>query len=199
MKHLGTVTLETPRLILRRFTKEDAVAVWENWGADPEVYRYMTTKIMPKLSDVEEFLDKKIKAYKRPETYYWAIVPKDPSEGGRPIGMVTLTGTSPTCETAHLAYSLGRKWWGKGYAREASAAVLQFAFEQVGLGLVYGSHFVPNRRSSKVLLSLGMRHVGKRRSPFMFRKIHPFCEEYMLPAELYFAEKEKGLYAAMQA
>lgn len=187
--------METPRLILRRLSKTDAQAVWENWGADPEVYRYMTTKIMPKLSDVEAFLEKKIKAYRRAETYYWAIVPKDPAEGKRPVGMVTLTGTSAHSETANLAYTLGRKWWGKGYAKEAAAAVMQFALEKVGLELIYGSHFLPNERSKKTMLSHGMRSIGKRRSPLMFRKVHPLCEEYMLLAALYFAEKETGKFA----
>ncbi len=37
MNHLGTKQLETPRLILRRFTTEDAQAMYENWASDPEV------------------------------------------------------------------------------------------------------------------------------------------------------------------
>lgn len=32
MKHCGTQRLETERLILRRFVKEDSEAVYKNWG-----------------------------------------------------------------------------------------------------------------------------------------------------------------------
>lgn len=37
MRHTGTITLETPRLILRRFAAGDAAAMYRNWASDPEV------------------------------------------------------------------------------------------------------------------------------------------------------------------
>ena len=39
MRHTGTITLETPRLILRRFAAGDAAAMYRNWASDPEVTR----------------------------------------------------------------------------------------------------------------------------------------------------------------
>ena len=42
MNHQGTKTFETPRLILRRFTMEDAPAMYRNWASDPEVTKYLT-------------------------------------------------------------------------------------------------------------------------------------------------------------
>jgi len=42
MTHKGTVTLETERLILRRFTLEDAEAMFRNWVNDAEMSRFMT-------------------------------------------------------------------------------------------------------------------------------------------------------------
>lgn len=37
MKHSGTQRLETERLVLRRFTQQDAAAMYKNWAADGEV------------------------------------------------------------------------------------------------------------------------------------------------------------------
>ena len=37
MHHKGTVMLETDRLVLRRFTMDDAEAMFANWCADSEV------------------------------------------------------------------------------------------------------------------------------------------------------------------
>ena len=37
MLHKGTVTLETERLILRRYVPEDADSMFRNWVKDPEV------------------------------------------------------------------------------------------------------------------------------------------------------------------
>lgn len=42
MEHKGTVTLETERLILRRFQLEDAQAMYRNWAADDEVTKFLT-------------------------------------------------------------------------------------------------------------------------------------------------------------
>ena len=42
MNHLGTKTIETSRLILRRFTLEDVQAMYRNWASDPAVTKYLT-------------------------------------------------------------------------------------------------------------------------------------------------------------
>jgi len=41
MKHLGTVQLETERLILRRFNISDTQAIFDNWAKDDEVTKYL--------------------------------------------------------------------------------------------------------------------------------------------------------------
>ena len=42
MDHKGTKTIETERLILRKFSPDDAGAMFNNWANDPEVTRYLT-------------------------------------------------------------------------------------------------------------------------------------------------------------
>ena len=42
MNHLGTVVLETTRLILRRFTIEDAEGMYRNWASEDEVTKFLT-------------------------------------------------------------------------------------------------------------------------------------------------------------
>jgi ribosomal-protein-alanine N-acetyltransferase len=42
MEHLGTKELETERLILRKFTKNDAKVMFNNWANDDEVTKYLT-------------------------------------------------------------------------------------------------------------------------------------------------------------
>jgi ribosomal-protein-alanine N-acetyltransferase len=41
LNHKGTITLETERLILRRFAMTDAEAMYANWCADPDVTKYL--------------------------------------------------------------------------------------------------------------------------------------------------------------
>ena len=40
--HKGTQTIHTERLILRKFTIDDAQAMFENWASDEKVTRYLT-------------------------------------------------------------------------------------------------------------------------------------------------------------
>ena len=42
MNHIGTIRLETDRLILRRFTMDDAEGMLNNWASDDEVTKYLT-------------------------------------------------------------------------------------------------------------------------------------------------------------
>ena len=42
MKHCGTQSIETERLVLRRFSIDDAEAMYRNWASDPEVTKYLT-------------------------------------------------------------------------------------------------------------------------------------------------------------
>jgi len=45
MEHLGTKTLESDRILLRRFKIEDAQAMYDNWANDPEVTKYLGKRI----------------------------------------------------------------------------------------------------------------------------------------------------------
>lgn len=42
MKHLGSRTLETERLVMRAFVPEDTGAMFRNWASDPEVTKFLT-------------------------------------------------------------------------------------------------------------------------------------------------------------
>jgi ribosomal-protein-alanine N-acetyltransferase len=180
INHVGTIPLETPSLLLRRLEPSDAEAVHRNWGSDPEVYRYMTSNIMPKLADVERFIYLKLRAYRSPLTYYWAIVPK---AVGECVGMTTITEV--TGRTANLAYTLGRKWQGMGYATEAGHAVLKLMFDTVGMRVIYGSHFSPNESSGRVLLRLGMAKTGEKLGPVPHRNEYLTYEDYHITERMW--------------
>ena len=42
MNKTGTQPIETRRLLLRRFRREDAEDMFANWASDPEVTRFLT-------------------------------------------------------------------------------------------------------------------------------------------------------------
>ena len=40
MNHVGTESIETDRLVLRKFEMTDAEDIFDNWASDPEVFRF---------------------------------------------------------------------------------------------------------------------------------------------------------------
>ncbi len=77
MKHLGTKKLETERLILRRFTTNDADDMYKNWASDLEVTKYLMWLAHDSIDVSRDILNTLISNYEKEDFYQWAIVPKD--------------------------------------------------------------------------------------------------------------------------
>ena len=69
MKHLGTVQLETDRLILRRFTADDAESVFNHWASDEEVTRYLTWPAHKSIDVSRGFMDYCVAGYANSSFY----------------------------------------------------------------------------------------------------------------------------------
>ena len=114
MNHKGTVTLTTERLFLRRFTLDDAEAVFRNWTRDPEVTKYARQMPHTSLDEAEKYCADIINSYQDSNFYYWAIVNKGLNE---PIGRINITQQNETVEMVHVSFMIGRRWWNKGALR----------------------------------------------------------------------------------
>jgi len=66
----------------------------------------------------------------------------------------------PQHRTAELGYWIGVPYWRKGYATEASSAVVRYGFERLNLNRIFAHHFKRNPASGRVLQKIGMRHEG---------------------------------------
>jgi RimJ/RimL family protein N-acetyltransferase len=62
---------------------------------------------------------------------------------------------------AELGFWLGRPWWGRGYATEATQAIVRYGFRNRRLPGFTSSHFVDNWASAGVLRKLGFEAVGR--------------------------------------
>jgi [ribosomal protein S5]-alanine N-acetyltransferase len=82
-------------------------------------------------------------------------------ETDRLIGGVGLDGsTGDGSDEPALGYWLGQLYWGKGYGREAAAAVIDYGFRSLGLKTIRAYTDPSNMASQKVLLRYGLKHVG---------------------------------------
>ena len=69
MTHLGTIELTTPRLLLRRFTLDDAQPMFKTWANDPAVTRFLRWEPHPDWTATAELLYEWGKNYARPDWY----------------------------------------------------------------------------------------------------------------------------------
>ena len=159
MNHLGTKTIETERLILRKFTIEDAPAMYANWASDPEVTKYLTWQPHRSLTDTRAILSLWLSEYDKADYYQWAIELK----GVGIIGSIAVVNIHEGVEEAELGYCIGRAYWGKGIMPEAVKAVIDFLFDKVGFRRVMAKHDVANPNSGRVMEKAGMKYEGTLR------------------------------------
>lgn len=158
MQHLGTRTLETPRLILRRFTPADAPCMFRNWASSSEVTKHLTWP--PHADEGVSLAHIESMDYENPEVYDWGIELK---ELGQVIGSIGVVGHKNETEMVHIGYCIGTDWWGRGIMAEAFGAVIRFFFEQVGVNRIESRHDLRNPNSGKVMVKCGLQYEGTLR------------------------------------
>ena len=73
MRKLGTIELETNRLLLRRFGLEDAKAMFENWASDTDNLTYVTWDPHPNPQVTQASIERWLRHYQEENSYKWAI------------------------------------------------------------------------------------------------------------------------------
>jgi [ribosomal protein S5]-alanine N-acetyltransferase len=76
------------------------------------------------------------------------------------VGVAGLRVTDRMQAEGHVGYALRRRFWNRGYATDACAALLQLGFETLGLHRIQATVTVDNHSSIRVLQKLGMRREG---------------------------------------
>ena len=127
-----SILLETPRLILRTVTPADDTAVAASWNLDgaPLSPAEAAEKIAWMLANHAQNQPGKIHQH-----LCLAISLK---ESAAIIGWCGLDHTHLEDADPALFYLLKKSAWGKGFATEAARAVLELAFNQLGLTSIHG-------------------------------------------------------------
>ena len=162
MKHCGTQKLETDRLVLRRYVKEDAAAMYQNWASDQEVTRFLTWPAHSSLEVSQSVTEDWVHQYSNENYYHWAIVLKD--NGDEPIGDIAVVNMKENISMVHIGYCIGRTWWHRGITSEALKAVMDFLFDVVDANRIEARHDPGNPHSGNVMKKCGMKYEGTLRS-----------------------------------
>ena len=157
MNKAGTQNIETPRLLLRRFSIGDVEDMYENWASDPEVTRFLTWPVHSGADVTRGVLKDWISKYKDGGYFQWAMELK---ETGKVIGDISVVRLREDIGAADMGYCMGRAWWGQGLMPEALKAVMEYLFDVVGLNRIAACHDVNNPKSGRVMDKAGMKTEG---------------------------------------
>lgn len=158
MNHIGTLSIETERLLLRRFCIKDAPAMYQNWACDPDNLKYLTWANHQNCQQTEQTILNWVSQYENPDYYKWAITLKTKSD--EVIGDISVTQIDPTIESVTMGYVLSKNYWGNGYMSEALKAVIRYLFEQVEVRRILARHAVDNIASGRVMQKAGILYEG---------------------------------------
>lgn len=159
--HKGTQTIKTERLILRRFTLDDAEEMFKNWANDERVTRFLTWEPHGNLEVTKNLLTAWTDLYGSSCYYNWVI-----EFEGKAIGNISVVRFSDKSEYADLGYCICYDYWNKGITTEAAKAVINYLFSEVGVNRISISHATRNPYSGKVAQNCGMKYEGTQRSSF---------------------------------
>ena len=148
--------LITPRLAIRPLTAADGADVFAVFAA-PQVMRFWNSAPPADVAEAGEWAAHLEDMQRRLGYAQWRVGERD---GDRLVGIAGLQPLDggPDVE---LTYALEPSAWGAGYATEAAAAALDYAFDEAGLERVVGIAKPENAGSVRVLEKLGMRALGE--------------------------------------
>ena len=181
MEHKGTKTIETKRLLLRKFNQNDAEAMFKNWETDSKVTEFLRWKTASHISQAEQILHEWIQRYEQNDFYQWAIVLKEIQE---PIGSISVVEKDEKLNIVHIGYCIGSKWWKQGITSEAFKAIIPFFFEEIGVNRIESQHDPNNPNSGKVMQKCGLRYEGTlRQADWSNKGIVDACMYSLLKSE----------------
>ncbi|GAB6931119.1 GNAT family N-acetyltransferase [Paenibacillus sp. JCM 10914] len=149
-------TITTERLQLRLFQPADAETVTKLCN-NYSIYKGTLTLPYPYTMDCAiSWIETHVHNFNTDKSYEFAVCDR---RNGTLYGAIALTNHA-RYENGEIAYWIGEEYWGKGYATEASKAMIDFAFQVKNFHKVYARHFASNPASGKVIQKIGMIQEG---------------------------------------
>ena len=147
---MNTPTLETKRLILRKFTEKDLKAIYTIYS-DKEVNTFLPWFPLETMEEAKIFYEKQFaNQYAKQKAYNYAICLK---EDDIPIGYVNLSMD----DSFDFGYGLRKEFWHQGIITEACESIIE-KLKSDGIPYITATHDVNNPRSGYVMKKLGMTY-----------------------------------------
>jgi ribosomal-protein-alanine N-acetyltransferase len=152
-KHIVPI-IETDRLLLEPISIKYCSDKYVNWLNDPEIYKYLESGGNYTHDSLMEFLTNTTAQ----TVFFWAIIVK---ETHTHIGNIKIDPINKKHLIGEYGILMGdRNNWGKGFAKEASQAVISYCFESLNLRKITLGVIKDNIAAVKLYESLGFEVEG---------------------------------------
>ena len=153
--------LETDRLLLRHLTSDDAEFVLELLN-EPSWLRFIGDRGVRTLDDARAYIvNGPVAMYERHGVGLYLVELKS---DGVPLGICGLIRRE-TLEDIDIGFAFVPRHWGKGYALESAAAVLEHGRHTLALRRIVAITSLDNDSSIRLLEKLGMTFERTMRMP----------------------------------
>ncbi len=147
--------LQTKRLAFRRWSPADLPLAISLWG-DPEVTRFFGGPFSKEA--VQRRLELEISNETAHHVQYWPIFLRSTEEF---VGCTGLRPYHPADQVYELGFHLRPQHWGKGFATEAAAGVVSYAFSTLRTKALFAAHHPANFASKRIIEKLGFQFTHK--------------------------------------
>lgn len=148
--------LTTDRLILRPFNLNDAPVVQRL--ADHKDIAATTTVPHPYEDGfAEQWIGTHQEEFEKGESVIFAVVLRSDNSL---IGSISILRINNQHSRAEIGYWIGVPYQCNGYCTEAGREALKYAFDELALNRVSGSHLAENPASGRVLKKIGFKREG---------------------------------------
>lgn len=153
--------IETPRLLIRKFSPEDAASLWD-YLSNPAIYRFEPGE--PISLDTARAL-----AIERSEGLdFLAVATKI---NNQLVGHLYFKQIEPAeFDTWELGYIFNPRFQNQGYATESARALVEYAFAQLGAHRVVAHCNPENIASWRVMEKIGMTREGLLHQNIFFKR-----------------------------
>lgn len=147
------IIAETERLTLRRLTVDDAEFVFTLLN-EPSWLRFIGDKGVRTLEDARAYIENgPVAMYQR---FGFGLYVTERRTDGVPMGMCGLIKRDGL-DDVDIGFAFLPAYWGRGYAFEAAAAVMDYGRNVIGLTRIVAITAPDNESSARLLEKLGLR------------------------------------------
>ncbi|HYR52821.1 MAG TPA: GNAT family N-acetyltransferase [Candidatus Dormibacteraeota bacterium] len=154
------IVLQTPRLILRQFSLDDAAFIFALVN-DPEWLKHIGDRNVRNLDDARGYIDRGMQAFERQGYGMGVVELRSTGEAAGIAGLIKRDGL----EDVDLGFAYLPQHRGRGYASESAAAVLEHGTRVLGMKRIVAIVSEANQPSIRLLEKLGMRFERMIRLP----------------------------------